>query len=134
MCGGTIRTRGKIQIDVQNFATNVPITCLWNVISQGNLLTYSIEELDIATDENGNCTINYVEVAEVLQVNSATGKNELLGFESHKKYCGTNFNKTWIVTATGHLLFSFNSTRNIGKDYHKYFKINITPIAQSKTI
>lgn len=122
MCGGTIRTDTTTSIEVPNFSTTGQKICVWKVISAGNLLAYSIDSLNIASDENENCTKNYVEVAEVFQVNKLIF-GEVNRSQNHKRYCGTKFNYTLVNTASDQLLITLNSTRNIGRASQKYFKM-----------
>lgn len=121
-------------IEVPNFSTTAPITCVWQIISEGNLLSYWIDSLNIVSEKDDNCTTNYVEVAEAFQAQNRIGKDAILQSENHKKYCGTNFNRTTVNTASDTLLIVLNSTRNIGRTSQKYFKMIFRSIHQGISI
>ena len=137
MCGGTIRAEMSGSIEVPNHSTNGPITCVWKIISVGNLLSYSIDALDIASDSNDNCTKDYVEVAEVFPMYGMSGPNAIVRSENHRRYCASNFNGTngvTTVTASDQLQVTLNSTRNIGRASQKYFKLFFRTIYQGRII
>lgn len=134
VCGGTIRTDTTTTIEVPNQLTNGPITCVWKIISEGNLLSYWFETLNIESDNNENCTTNYVEVAEMFQRNGAIEKDAVFWTENHNKYCGSNTNRTVVNIATDQVLVTLNSTRNIGRKSQKYFKMYFRTILQGNII
>jgi CUB domain len=133
VCGGTIRAEMSTNIEVPNLSTNGPITCVWEIISVGNLLSYAIDTLNIESDNNDNCTKNYVEVAEVFSMNGMSGPDAIVRSENHKRYCGTNVSRTsTISTASDQLQVTFNSTRNLGRASQKYFKMYFRTIYQGR--
>jgi hypothetical protein len=137
VCGGTIRAEMSGSIEVPNHSTNGPITCVWKIISVGNLLSYYIDTLDMASDSNDNCTTNYVEVAEVFPMYGMSGPNAIVRSEKHKRYCASNLNETrgvTTITASDQLQVTLNSTRNIGRASQKYFKLFFRTIYQGRII
>jgi hypothetical protein len=128
-CGGTLRN-DMAKIDVPEFTSYNPTTCVWHIISVGNLLSYNFGALDIQSD-NENCTTDYVEVKEVFS-SGASGNEKVLRSQNHQRYCGTKFNRTAITTASDQLIVTLNSTRGIGKGSHKYFKMNFNSFQPGK--